>query len=105
MKQQKQFRFGKFLLDILILTTCLICIAAFLTMTYYSLQYWIPTFKMTTTIQAKMFWINLMTAIIYAAMEFVVLFIREFGKTIRNMFWIKDKIISRRFSNEQKRVF
>lgn len=69
--------------DVLILITCIVGIGIFLTMDYYAILFWRTTYATTIGVQAQMFWVALLVAILYSSMQFIVLFINSFGETIK----------------------
>lgn len=53
---------------------------------YYAVQYWIQNYALivSSQIEAKMFWIALLMAIIYGEIKFIELCVKGFSETVKN---------------------
>ena len=78
------------LLDVFALFGCIFAVIMIIVMLKYSLNYWIPTFQATQTLEAKMFWTGLLIAIVWTSGQVFSGFINEFAKAYRSLFNAKD---------------
>jgi hypothetical protein len=86
------------IIDTLIVFGTLFAIAMFLILLYYSITFWTKAYIDTTTIQAKMFWIGLLWAIIYSIGNQVLSLIRESAKNFKSLLGRREVV------NVQKRT-
>ena len=74
--------------DVLIGFACLFAIAMFIVVMVCSLKYFsaVMTDSIRAELNAKMFWIGLIVAIIYTSSQFIIEFIKSFAKTFKPYF-------------------
>ena len=74
--------------DVLISVACLFAIGAFILILMGSLSYFNLVFSAidSASFSGKMFWIGILTAIVYACMQFIRSFIVGFAKTVSPYF-------------------
>jgi len=84
MSLKKIFKFAaNVVVSLLILFTSLFGTFILLVALYFACNYWIGAFQSTIDIEAKMFWILLLLAIINGVTDYITMFINSFAKELK----------------------